>query len=573
VSVRQILEPLLESDWVPSGDLLDHLRLREGGLKQSRVVETGFLKERRAEKSQSNVVEMWEQSIYWQLVQGQILEKRWSFDTHDLSTLEHAKERLGADTYRSKLKRATVDLSSVRGQQRECAWISLNPPSWPRFHLEPYLLADIRRNGRWDAGEDVWITNLLPNSEPLLLRRKAEGIAAHESWNLVLGTCDSTAVLTWPVEYKLTSADHLFFEVSSVAQHVQMKYVYNFEWELLPCVWASPSQQRALYSAPAELTKDAQLRLVSCSPAESIPKAGARFGWWDAGEKLLRRMAKHLSLPEELQKAKAFPYFLEALVRHYHPDLTDFEVLRILLLRAPEKSALGSIINQDDMQEHLDKNDRDLLQKEEQQKAKRLRRQIKFMTCLKPLQNRVRERQAAEFSARSGQNPLRERGPTAYSDASEEWSQDLVNSWVPPSSHMFRDPYNARWRVRWAFGNVSRSWAAHGYRGAALLCLQEAWTSHTANTGFPCPIPGIIEGQPAPSSANQSSEQGKGARKGRGRAGRGRGRGSAGRASEAGQAQPPAQGPASASSARLRSRSSSSSSSSSSGSGSSSSSS
>ena len=64
-NVRQLVEPLRSDGWKVTEPVLEKIRLREGGFKQSRVVENGLLKERQAERTANNS-EMAEQ--LWQEV-------------------------------------------------------------------------------------------------------------------------------------------------------------------------------------------------------------------------------------------------------------------------------------------------------------------------------------------------------------------------------------------------------------------------------------------------------------------------------------------------------------------------
>jgi hypothetical protein len=78
------------------------------------------------------------------------------------------------------------------------------------LHLEPLLLADICHRDAWLEGENSWMVNMFPNSEPILLRRVAP--ASTDEWVLVNGRCDHTAVCVWPVNAVKISSTHEMFE-------------------------------------------------------------------------------------------------------------------------------------------------------------------------------------------------------------------------------------------------------------------------------------------------------------------------------------------------------------------------
>ena len=142
-----------------------------------------------------------------------------------------------------------------------------------------------------------------------------------------------------------------------------------------------------------------------------------------------------------------------------------------------------------------------------------------FLNKLEPLKRKVCIEQKAEHDRLACE--ARARGPIHYQHVEGEWTLALVNNWAPPFSHMLLDSFNARWRISWLFGNVSRSWNLHGYFASCILCLRIAWESHTNYTGLVCDIPGVFEACAQPEPVH---DHGRGRGRGRARGG-GRGRG------------------------------------------------
>jgi len=537
-SVHQLVEPIRADGWVLSDRARSLLKLRESGFKQSRVVEDGFLKERRAEAAVTNF-EMAEVGVVVALTQSEILTSRFSFKTHAHDQFHQGSgERLPAHAFRARTSDATMDISSIRGPKSTPAWITHSPGSWTKFHLEPYLMAHLHRTRSWAASELAWLTNLLPNHEPVLVRALVTPPLLIPEWVLVLGVCESTAALVWPVvEVTGNFGEHHFFEPKTDEDAVpSLRFICDLQWELWPCVWASPLVQRVVYGAPESFEGErAGVKLVTTLASEPIVTAAARFGFWAANERLLRKLAKHMGFLE-LHATKGWATFLEAFIRKMRPDLGDTMVLQIMLRRAPAgQSALEQLMEDEEFREHLDKTDREAYEKDSMSREKKKKEATAYMGALKPLRARVLTRQKV---------------PTGYAGETN-WSQALVNTWTPPGSHIFRDEFNARWRIKWMFGNISRSWTAHGYHGSAIACLREAWESHTNFTDLPCEVPGIFDVEQGAKRSQASQEpaagavrvEGRGRGRGRskakaeaeglpGRSGRGRGRGR-GRAAEA----------------------------------------
>lgn len=171
--VRQIVEPIRANGWEVPESVLNKIRVREGGFKQSRIVENGFLQERRHEATARNF-EMAELGVFCSLATGDVLAGRFDHATHNPHELPRGfSERLPQDAFRAKTSASTIDLSSVRGPRQKTDWISHSPGSWTKLHLEPYLLHALRCSGDWASSEKVWMVNLIPEHQPLLIRRIA----------------------------------------------------------------------------------------------------------------------------------------------------------------------------------------------------------------------------------------------------------------------------------------------------------------------------------------------------------------------------------------------------------------
>jgi hypothetical protein len=191
-------------------------------------------------------------------------------------------------------------------------------------------------------------------------------------------------------------------------------------------------------------------------------------------------------------------------------------VYLILLKRVAEDSALEDVAEDADFQELLDRSDRAKIEDNKPKRASQAKYRKAFLSKLEPLKRKVCLEQKAEHDRMTCE--ARARGPTYYQHVEEEWTVALVSNWAPPFSHMLLDSFNARWRISWLFGNVSRSWNLHGYFASCIQCLRIAWESHTNYTGLLCDIPGVFEdcAQPVP-----VLDHGRG--RGRGRGGRARG--------------------------------------------------
>ena len=231
------------------------------------------------------------------LAQSDILTSRFAFQTH--APEEFCKgivDRLPERVFRTGPGDATIDVSGVRGDKRTPDWLTCSPVTWTEQHLEPHLLTALRSAGSWNSTENTWIMNLLPDHEPVLIKPLVPDSVLPGDWSLVLGVCASTAVLVWPViEVSRINENNIFEPLADDSAGAMLKFLSNVEWLAWPCEWGSPLQQRAVHGAT---TVQAGFRLVTGSPAEPLAAAAARCAFWSAGERVLRKLVKHLELGE-----------------------------------------------------------------------------------------------------------------------------------------------------------------------------------------------------------------------------------------------------------------------------------
>ena len=164
--------------------------------KQSRVVETGFLRGRRKEARSPNC-EMSNATTMLALIEKDLLTTRFKYSTHNTATLGYTPSaHLPQETFQARKRAASVDLSTVAGASSDAPFITHSPASWARFHLQPHLVTHMVESDKLDEVEDIWLTGLLPNSQPLTIRQKQPHGAEPAPWRLVLGQCFATAGLS-----------------------------------------------------------------------------------------------------------------------------------------------------------------------------------------------------------------------------------------------------------------------------------------------------------------------------------------------------------------------------------------
>jgi hypothetical protein len=194
-SVMQIVLPLKANDWTLTKPIVDLVKARNQGFKQSRVVEDGFLVERRQETSASNA-ELVENQIFMSLIEKKLLKEKFAFETHPDSLPHHRATDMPKDAFRAVASSASMDCRSIRSTKAKPDWYSPAPSSWPRKFTDAGFLRHLEEKGDWAKANKLWLTCLLPQKDTVLIRP----LGGDKPWSLVLGHCESAAALLWPVE-------------------------------------------------------------------------------------------------------------------------------------------------------------------------------------------------------------------------------------------------------------------------------------------------------------------------------------------------------------------------------------
>ena len=265
--VRQMVEPFRANGWPPTTVSWKQFHFERVGFKQSRVVENGFMKNRRAESAAKDL-EMAELSVFMSLAQSDILTSRFAFQTHAPEEFRKGfVDRLPESAFRARPGIATIDVSGVRGNKRTPDWLTCSPATWTKQHLEPCLLT--------------------------------ESVPAHRCWCGLLPAINENSIFEFLLDDAEANAEIL----------VQLGVACMAVW-----VGFTILQQRAVHGAT---TVQADIRLVTVSPAEPLATTAARCAFWSAGEEVLGKLAKHLEL-DELGPISSCPLLLEAMIRHFH---------------------------------------------------------------------------------------------------------------------------------------------------------------------------------------------------------------------------------------------------------------
>ena len=95
-----------------------------------------------------------------------------------------------------------------------------------------------------------------------------------------------------------------------------------------------PLLQRTVRGAT---TVQAGIRFDTVSPAEPLATAAASYAFWSTSERVLRKLVKHLELDELGSMSSSCGW--RAMIRHFHPDLDDTQMLQALVRRSTQRES------------------------------------------------------------------------------------------------------------------------------------------------------------------------------------------------------------------------------------------
>ena len=464
---------------------------------------------------------------FWKaLIDSPGIDTRFAFSTVDTTVFPVVRDASVAKaTYHGSAAATTIDLSSVKSLSRKPPWPTNSATTWPRQFFELGLLADLDSRDSWGEGHNHWLACVAPCSEPVLIRRHTEDPHDDEPWRLILGTFEDECVLAWPVVLIGTFGDDgfTFFQPAIDCATVERIYIYDCHWDFWACVWASPWDQRALYAAPFGFEgSGAKLRLVAQKHPDNFLVVAADECFWKMSATNLFKLAEFLKLPG-ISKTSSEVQVLMGLIQRLKPGISDEDLYYIMLKRAPKHRDLD-VFEDEDILDFLPEKDHKEFEEEREKLKAEDRRRRQYLHQLAPLREAVR---VLEQERETGLSSDARLYGFRLAEASS-WTEERMNALAPHKSHMHCDFKYSRWRIKWRWGTLSRSWALHGYEEAAKMCLAAAWRSVTYHTGVVCPIPGILsdEGvpvgaalEPVPGPMPAARGRGRGGRRGRGRRG------------------------------------------------------
>ena len=180
---------------------------------------------------------------------------------------------------------------------------------------------------------------------------------------------------------------------------------------------------------------------------------------------------------------------LRLLVTHYLPDLSDNDVLDIMLLRIKEGDMFSDLLG-GRVSELLEEDDSEMAVEAHRELSKLAKEakeyQEAFATDRQECRQRAQPKAKGKAKAKAKANPAA--GARQPRDLPDDFEEMDVQGYMPPGDRLYRDPYLAAWRWYWK-GVLAgtRGWQRHGFKNSALILIRLAWDREKSLGGEDCP--------------------------------------------------------------------------------------
>jgi len=416
-------------------------------------------------------------------------------------------EKLPDDLFLPQFRKADEDLREVASRVQHTEWPSTSSTLFPEIFMDLLAMRFVREalDSQWPLLENMWKTCVM-NIEGIVVR-----IAAEDTMYLPLGTVGCSGALAMKLsEERLQHRDDPndvieVFTPQATLEEVTTLHVHSIgEWIGQTVEWRSPHfvymDRGAVFAEPPPMQPDDYIGivLVATHAAELLLAACARRAFGNLELSILRKFCMFLEI--SLRDTSGCLYgVLEKMIKHFLPDLSEEEVLAILMLRlAPAIPVYAEIM---EIPEAADLVDQEALEATTAA-AEQIETEKKE---LKSSAKRYWVARRASDDRRSAASGVAPGGPPRVWDGPRcELEQAFVKGMMPPNGHIWRDNSGGAWCIHQPPYYRRCRWAAFGGVEAATEAVRIAWRIWLAQAGRPlnyCPVAGLFDEAAGPALA------------------------------------------------------------------------
>lgn len=167
---------------------------------------------------------------------------------------------------------------------------------------------------------------------------------------------------------------------------------------------------------------------------------------------------------------------LDKMLRHILPKISEQALLSLLRMRCPKPNAIADLVDQHgDVKDLMDRDQQGEMKEVLSDLSTELKNGESYTADFNAAVKAVRAKKGKPPKVRLGVKP-----PVITEDVTEE----LANSHMPPGHRMWRDGFCCRWQ--WSNGRAymgSKSWRKYGFVASCEMLMRDAWAYEVS----PCP--------------------------------------------------------------------------------------
>jgi hypothetical protein len=460
------------------------------GLGQTKVLEDGMGRFRRAEKVESENKAMTTPHIWVAPIRSKVLSQM-----HRYTEVDGACVQLGASDpswlpsamFHPRKRQASLNMAGIVSTKLGTDWPSFSPQSAVQVYADMAVFREARDQDSWQDLDMAWLCLLL---RPGCLYKKA----GSATWYFSLGTVWGSSALGWPA----AEAGHgmLFPKMGIKLDELSWMTVLDPEvWVCRPVEWLSPAH--AQHSMGARVKGlPVGVKAKPTGSEEPLLVTAARNAFYEIPLPGIKRI---LSLVPHGDCGRSLFDHVQCLVRALLPQASEADILHIMMkrIKAPPPTE-AALFTDDILEDCFDQADADAVKEYlgGSEKPSQAEYQAEFVQHRKAYEKsaaampKKRGRPSSASSSAAGQNPNRQYPksvPTSF-------TVEQVSLCMPPGAKCFTDRLENRFRVHCTgWGVFSRSWTLWGEEEAFRMCAAWAWNIHKSTTGESCPIPGVLD--------------------------------------------------------------------------------
>lgn len=489
--VQKFFLMLEDSGWVVGESTAREAQAVFSGVTMTKLVEDGFRKERAAEvsksfKKQVSPMRVWSSVAFSELTSQthRFKEIQWKEEVVPRGVKDQIPSRLFV-AQGCENKKVYHPIAS---EKAATSWHSPSPMSCIVQREDLALAAYCHEHDAWDLAPSSWKSCLARGGKLLIKHRKGH---FGGDWLFALSSGVGVCVLCWPAT-QVTEGDDVYWKPATAEDILWVPILIHEDWDAVMYDWCGAALVR---SHIGDWPAGGLLLARQAGKPAPLLRIAAQGAFAQIGLAGLQQIARSEGCA--LQAGAGLAASIKALVTHILGPQSDEAMLSILSRRLQVKHEALDLMRTTDVSDLLTADDlkaAEQMEADEKQKEAALGDLRVEVRTLRTKVSQLATRAGSSSSGgRRAKKPWEGRTyPSKCPEPSDGFTEQYVQSLLPPGSRVLKDMNNQRWLVSFQGMRRSRSWGLYGFGLSALLVAKLAWEAWDEAGYQPaCPISGL----------------------------------------------------------------------------------